>query len=312
MSDVIALMCSDLHLGHNPPIARSAEPDWYVAMRRPLEELSNLSVKYGDCPVIIAGDIFHKWQSNPEIVNFAIDNLPSTKVYSIPGQHDEPYHDYVQLRKSGYGTLMRTMLIEDLGRCSCYIDDNLGVHSFPFGFSVEPLSEKCIIKTRLQIAVIHSYIWHKDCKYPTAPIQANLSGWKNRLKGYDVAVFGDNHIGFLAKSGDCNVINCGSLIPRNIDQKDYKPSVGLLHEDGTITRHFLDISQDKWIDDEDMIEAEVEKNPEMDKFLNELKELDTDSPDFAESVRRYVDDKVKDPLVKELLIKILDETSKGE
>ena len=33
---VLAILCSDLHLQMKPPVARSAEPDWFAAMRRPL------------------------------------------------------------------------------------------------------------------------------------------------------------------------------------------------------------------------------------------------------------------------------------
>ena len=37
---VIAILSADWHLSHHPPVWRSAEPDWYAAMQRPLEEVS--------------------------------------------------------------------------------------------------------------------------------------------------------------------------------------------------------------------------------------------------------------------------------
>jgi hypothetical protein len=54
---VIAILCADLHLSHKPPIARSNEPCWYTAMKRQLNELSNLSQKW-EAPVLCAGDVF--------------------------------------------------------------------------------------------------------------------------------------------------------------------------------------------------------------------------------------------------------------
>ena len=297
--DVVAIVCSDLHLSHKCPVARSAEPDWYDAMERSLIELQDLENQY-EVPIIIAGDIFHKANSPPELINFAIQFLPNS--YSTVGQHDLIYHDYRQLYKSAYMTLVSANVLKHLEGHNSIND--MHVYGFPFGFEVKPCKEK---GKELKIAIIHSYIWTKDCSYPGAPIQSNVSSWKERLKGYDVAVFGDNHIGWVGKCSDCNVINCGSFIPRNIDQKDYKPFVGLIHSDGSITQHFLDISQDKWLEDEQPTEMETEHNPDLDKFLKELDELDSDSVDFVESVKHWVNDNVSDPLVKQLFEKILEE-----
>ena len=54
-------------------------------MQRSLEQIRDLQKEF-DCPVICAGDIFDKWNSPPELINFAYDNLP--EIYAIPGQHD--------------------------------------------------------------------------------------------------------------------------------------------------------------------------------------------------------------------------------
>ena len=72
---VIAILCADVHLSLNPPVWRSNEPDWFAAMKRPLDEIKELQKKNHDCPVFCAGDIFHKWDSPAELINWAIDNL---------------------------------------------------------------------------------------------------------------------------------------------------------------------------------------------------------------------------------------------
>ena len=52
MKKVIAILCSDLHLSHVAPVARSAENNWYAAMARALQELRELAEEH-DVPVNI-------------------------------------------------------------------------------------------------------------------------------------------------------------------------------------------------------------------------------------------------------------------
>src|SRR4051812_12555947 len=68
---VNSLWCSDIHLSHKPPIARSAEPCWYSAMQRQLDELRSVALEL-DVPIFVAGDIFDRWNPPPELINFAI------------------------------------------------------------------------------------------------------------------------------------------------------------------------------------------------------------------------------------------------
>ena len=56
-SDIAAILVADIHLSHSPPVARSAEENWYEAMARPLNQLRNLAEKWR-APVICAGDVF--------------------------------------------------------------------------------------------------------------------------------------------------------------------------------------------------------------------------------------------------------------
>ena len=101
--NIIAIFAADLHLSLKAPIWRSTEQDWFEAMLRPLVELRTLATLH-NCPIVYAGDIFDKWNSPPELINFAIEHLP--KGHAIPGQHDLPLHNYEDIRKSAYWTLV--------------------------------------------------------------------------------------------------------------------------------------------------------------------------------------------------------------
>ncbi len=103
---VIAILTSDWHLSHKPPIARVEEPDWYAAMERTVTQVVELQNKY-DCPLVIAGDLFDKWNPPPQLINFALDELGSLtmRAVAVPGQHDLPFHSYDHVESSAYWAL---------------------------------------------------------------------------------------------------------------------------------------------------------------------------------------------------------------
>jgi len=285
MSKVIAIFCSDLHLSSTPPIARSAEPDWWGAQKRILDQLYNLESEY-QCSIICAGDIFDKWNCSPELINWAIENLP--EMIAIPGQHDLPLHRYEDVRKSAYYSMVlcnRICPLEE--RPFSPRRDNLWLSGFPWGFEVKPPNYDNELK-KLSVAIIHKYIWISKHNYPNAPEEDRLLNFGNCLSGYDIAIFGDNHSGFLTRLGKTQVLNCGCLIPRKLDERYYKPAVGLLHEDGKITRHYLDTSQDKWIENEEEEMRLFKGGAKLAEFIEELKSIEGESLDFCDAVRRYI------------------------
>jgi hypothetical protein len=127
----------------------------------------------------------------------------------------------------------------------------------------------------------------------------------DKLKGYDVAVFGDNHIRF--QKG--RLYNCGCLIRRRIDEKSLRPAVGFLFEDGSIEPHELDCSEDKWIGVEEAIKLEG-RTAELDAFLRELEGVEADYLDFAEEVKRYIADPVNkvSEATKSCVVEMLEES----
>ena len=94
----VALVCSDIHLCHTRPTSRSAEPDWYEAMARRLHQVDEIA-SYQQVPVLCAGDVFDRWNSPPELINFAIKNMPP--MWAVPGQHDLPHHRLDEVHRSG-------------------------------------------------------------------------------------------------------------------------------------------------------------------------------------------------------------------
>lgn len=302
MTRPIAILVSDLHLSHNPPAARSAEPDWYASMERQWGQIGAEAAD-NDIPVVIAGDVFDVWKSPPELINFAIELFAGLEVLAIPGQHDLPNHVYGDMYRSAYGTLVAAGSITNM---YTGFKTNTGVLISPAPWGMDwhvPLKKN---PGEVQIVVAHRYVWtnDKNC-FPGAPQEANLACLKDKLVGYDAAVFGDNHKGFAAKSGSCNVLNCGGFMARKSDERDYAPSFGLLKDDGSIERIFFDVSEDKWIDPKDEA-ALIDDQLNLSVLIGELESLGCDALNFIEIIERYLDKEKVDENVRRLVIQALE------
>lgn len=294
-----AILVADIHLQAHAPVVRSSELDWFEAQARPLNEIRALSKKH-QCPILYAGDIFDRWNAAPEIINFAFAHLPPG--WAVPGQHDLPNHSYAEIERSAYWTLVAAGYLVNILPGERVIADGLPVTGWPWGF--EPIARSGPRSTGLpEIALIHRFVWTKDTGYPGAPTSALVGAYKGCLGGYDVAVFGDNHKGFVAqlRNGPC-IISCGTIIRRKADERDYRPSVWLLHEDATITRYYLDTTKDKFIE---LTAAEevVERLLNMTEFVVGLRGLGVnDALDFVAVVKRFLTDNNVSGRVRDIIL----------
>jgi DNA repair exonuclease SbcCD nuclease subunit len=286
-----AILCADIHLSHVPPVSRSTEPCWYSAMLRPLKQLSKLQKEY-QVPILCAGDLFHKWNPPPELINFALEHLPP--MYAIPGQHDLPMHSYKDIKKSAYWTLVKAEKILNLPPDAPLGVRDLRLHAFPWGYEPKPLTNPYGITQ--EWAVVHKYLWIKGKSYQSAPEANRLKKCKGQFKGYDLVVIGDNHIPWVYKRENINnkveyttqiIVNCGSLMRRNIDQIDYKPAVWLVHDDNTAEPHYLDVSKDKFLETEDLKKVTV-GGKSIGDFLRKILDLKDVTISFEEAVERYL------------------------
>ena len=182
-------------------------------------------------------------------------------------------------------------------------DTMLRVHPFPWGTELVPFEGKKG-KGMLDVAMVHQFVWKGKPSFPGAPAEGNVGKWKQRVKGYDVVLVGDNHQGFTAKCGDCTIYNCGTFIRRHANEIETKPAVGLVYDDGTVKRRFLDVSRDKFSTTM-KVDREVQHNPELVEFLDELDNLDLDQIDYCEQLRLAAGQAEED--VRNTLLEILEQ-----
>lgn len=281
MSKYKAIFVSDIHLSHLPPALRSQEPDWYAAMARPLRELRELQKKLGGVPIICGGDVLDSAKSPAELVNFALQELPDV-IYSVAGQHDLFNHNYEDIEKSAYWTLVeanRLFNIEPNHSIEIH-DTDIRVFGFPWGFDPQPLNEPQ--SSWVNIAVVHKYVWKEGFKYLTAPIENEVKQQLFQLSGYDAVVTGDNHAGFI----EGKLCNTGTFMRRISTDLQREPFVGVLKKNGTIIKHLLDTSNDAYYQE---AEKEIVQTLKIDitAFTDNLLELKSSSDlDFAQVLTR--------------------------
>jgi hypothetical protein len=297
---VVGIFASDLHLSQRCPPCRAGEPDWFAAMARPLQQLRDLQERLYNPPIIYPGDIWDHYRQPPEVINWAIEHLPHG--IAIPGQHDLPHHNYADIKKSAYWTLVQAQVLEHLE--DRRILNGVVLHGYPWGRPVVP--REATDDTKLHIAVIHAYCWTKGHSYPMAPTDTKASGWLERLGGYDAAFFGDNHRGFTFHQ----IVNCGGFMRRRSDEIGYRPAVGLLYGNGRVGRYELDCSEDK-IEGTTDSEENLCRSLGVDHFLKELAAAGDNTLDYAAAIRRRVAQSNYPMRARELLLEALDGNKPG-
>lgn len=298
------IFVADLHLSSTAPIARSKEPCWFEAMKRPLRQLQALADDSG-APIVCAGDVFDRWNPSPELLNFALDELPF--MYSIPGQHDLPYHRYDDIRRSGYWTLVKAGKIHHLPDTNVvHPNPTISLQGFRFGGELRPNIEKSPLV--LDVAVVHQYLWKEGKSYANPNPEHHYRKTRMLLEGFDIAVFGDNHIPFsVPLARGTTILNCGSLMRRTIDQINYRPRIWYItHTDAC---HQL---QTETVDiEKDIIEVgdKTKVDPNIEKFVRDLKHHKLTSYDFRSQVIEYIEKNKVSPRVSKIIYSLMEEVA---
>jgi DNA repair exonuclease SbcCD nuclease subunit len=292
----VAVSVSDLHLCQSAPPCRSKEVDWYRAMKTALEQLKLLRDKLNpNLPIIVAGDIFDKWNPPHELVNFALKELPH--IYAVPGQHDLPHHNLTDIKKSAYWTLVEAGRITNLEYQNPVGSGELMLYGFPWGTPLAACEQ--ITPLCLHVAVIHHLVYTRATGYPGAPDDSKAKRLIAKLKGFDVAIFGDNHIGFIFGDKDDPplVLNNGGFMRRRSNEENYTPCVGVLYSDGDVKR--IPLGAFEVFHKVDKQEDKQDTRRDFKELLGDISGLSEVSSDFKQELhrelaRREVSQKVKD------------------
>jgi len=300
-------------------LLRTAEKEWYDVMRRQLRELKAVAQLCGDAPIVCAGDIVHRWQQPPELINFMLQELPD--MYAVRGQHDLPYHSHDLIERSAYWSMVLARRITDISDKGVYLPNGgspiliMGC-AYPGEFGDASFSVKQHPAEAVKLAVVHRYCWMTGNSHVKALPRDNAGRQIELLKkcGFTAAVFGDNHKGFLKVQKGFHLFNSGTFIVRNSDEVGYTPQIGLLLKDGSIVPWMLDVSQDQYLEgleDFDYIEAEQVGSKELAELIDQCESKADGRWDFREAVLTALKKTTKISLpVKAFILRALEDVSR--
>lgn len=298
---VLAILCSDVHFSLKAPVARAGEPDWLEAQGKTIAQVGALSEKH-KAPVLCAGDLFDRWNSPAELINWVMILLAPFSpqatsgfgFYAIPGNHDLPNHRQDGMYRSAFGTLYESGSLELLRSTGPVYMPSESVCVKVCGSRLgEELPEppKRGDGNVLRVLVTHQYIWKKGHAYSQAPKQQNVKRKAADFTGWDVVVVGDNHSAFIHEirhaKGKTIICNPGTLMRRKSDEAKYSPSVGLLYSDGSVKLHKLDTKGEKFT--RSVAKDGKEQESSVADFIARLTNLQVCSLNFREAIMQAMD-----------------------
>lgn len=265
-----AIFCADLHLRDDVPASRT--DNYFEAQMKKIEFIDDLATKYS-CPVLVAGDIFHKAKSS-KALEIAIINTLNITWEGIPGNHDLPGHNIDKLFDSSLGVLSaaQTMTIS-----STPLDevDKLKLSDF-------------ISSTDRTIGLIHKLV-HADVKVMAGDKVISYSA-KKLLKenpDCDIIVSGDNHQTFVVKEGKQLLVNPGSMMRMTADQQNHKPCIFLYYaESNTVKQVFLPIEEN--VISREHIDKVNKYNERLDSFVQRINDQFELSLSFEKNIESYL------------------------
>lgn len=322
---VIGILSGDWHLRHTVPIARGeTRAEWYQAQARYLNHLWQLGDEY-QCPIFCAGDVLHKWDSPPELINFIVANTRLRGVISVAGNHDLPNHNIKDMERSGYQTLIELGFLNHASNELCSLSE-IDLDLVYLGLSCGEVYDSDAVAGSdikfptdagtVSLAIVHDLVWKNNPPYPNAPITNQIGDQAVKYKDFDVVLFGDNHQltfdNLEHKTKDNPVIvNLGCLMPTRSDEENIQTYVGLLISDGTVEIRPIPTkiaNQNKWRVDTplDGVMDNSDRH-ELEDFLETARDLADVSLRFQDAIKQLLKTKELRKSVRSRLLEIAEE-----
>jgi len=266
MKEPNAILCSDFHLREDTPICR-ADNFWETQWRK-VDFVSDLQKQY-NCPVLHAGDLFHRWKPSPYLLSATMEHLPN-KFYTIYGQHDLPQHNLELKYKSGIYVLEKAGKLETMDYCS-------------WGQKPKDISSILCGTKEQKILVWHNFTYMGKEPFPGAKGRAHVLLEKH--KQFDLIVTGDNHQSFhvLGLNGNL-LVNPGCLTRQRANEE--MPKVYLWYAE-TNTVEAIEVPAKRGVVTREHIEKVEERDERIEAFISRL-EMEWDKAlSFEENMKNF-------------------------
>ena len=290
---VDAILTADWHMRDSVPTCRT--DDYFQTMLGKIKWVADLQAEY-NCPVLHAGDLFHTWKASPYLLAAVMNILPD-QFYTVPGNHDLKNHNLELLNQSGLEVLKEAKKIDVLN------------NEFSNGFSgwkVYGASwDSKIPKQEADILICHEMIYQQPEHWQKKNGSQALAFLKKH-KGYQLIVTGHNHKPFTAEHEGRLLVNPGSLMRMNADQKDYKPRVYLWNkESNTVKIEYVPI--DPKAVETVYLEKTKERDERMESFIDRLQSSKEVGLSFEKNLENYLANNRVRTSVKDVINKCIGE-----
>jgi DNA repair exonuclease SbcCD nuclease subunit len=270
---VSAILCSDFHLREDSPVCRT--DSFFEAQAKKIKFIKDLQTQH-NCPILMAGDLFHAWKSSPFLLAWAIQYLPDN-IVAIPGQHDIPQHSMELLHKSGIYVLEQAGKIKLLRENESIVFGGYTVHGYPFGSKPK--------KNEKEIALWHNLVWQGKMPWPGCT-DPNADEVLDTYQNYALIVTGDNHKSFVVRDKDRLLVNPGSITRQNTDQVSHRPRVYLWYaETNTVEIEYLPISDG--VISREHLDVVEKRDERIAAFISRLSNDWESDIDFEQNLERF-------------------------
>ncbi len=224
------LACADLHIRDDLPRCRT-DADWMATQAEGLFYLVEEANK-NQATLIIAGDIFHRPSIHPSYINMVLKYLGALdkRPVIIPGNHDLPYHRYINREASAYGIVEAFVK----GKWGGLADERIGC--VPFGQYDAYLSEGNP-DINAEIVVAHHLVFPNRASIPPGVTAYTPNQIAGMYPLAEVVIVGDYHLGHHIKvkredGTTCLVVVPGCLNRQVADMADARPGWYLIEREG--------------------------------------------------------------------------------
>jgi DNA repair exonuclease SbcCD nuclease subunit len=258
----------DVHLCEKPPVCRK-DTDFMATQLDKLRQIVTVA-KEKDAILVIAGDLYDKWDIGFELIHNVNEILGELDVWFVAGNHDLPYHSMDKYKSSPL-VLTKGCLLKDL-------DSRAEIAAYSYGEVIKPASRKLLVQHRMVYLTdpVHGY----DANTYDVKWLFNQPEYKD----VNVVITGDNHKAFEYWRDDRHVwINTGSIVRTSVTERDYEPSCWFIDTDNiTVERIKLKVNTEA-VDRTEMYIKQT-KDTFVSEFAAQLKQQVSFQLDFKKSV----------------------------
>lgn len=268
----IFLACADLHVRDDTPVCRT--DDYQAAQTRKLAFLFDIARELS-VPVLVAGDVFDRWNPSHRLVAQMINLSRRVKVIVVPGQHDLPQHNLELLYKSGLWVLKEAGWTVLWGGEEFILQGNTTIGGYAFG---EDPPKEC----DSDILLWHKMTWvGKVAPYPGCK-EPDVSRLLKQFPKVKMVITGDNHQTFSFYY----LLNPGSMMRMAVDQIDHTPSFFAVDKNLCSDPIRFPIEQGV-ITDEHLVRAE-ERDERLESFVSRISGDMEVGLSFEENMHRFL------------------------